>query len=119
MLWDLLRAPASHLSQPRAKGYRQLNTTLPELKTKSEEPSAASHSGCTLTTFTNSCSFRTCNHTQRSLTPHRTPCPDACLCPPTQGKVRWALAGRDSKKLEEVRTDLIKINPDCKVSQHG
>lgn len=30
-----------------------------------------------------------------------------------QGKVNWALAGRDRVKLEGVREDLARINPEC------
>ncbi|PNH07171.1 hypothetical protein TSOC_006386 [Tetrabaena socialis] len=30
-----------------------------------------------------------------------------------QGKIRWAMAGRDTKKLEKVRSELAKINPAC------
>jgi short subunit dehydrogenase-like uncharacterized protein len=33
----------------------------------------------------------------------------------TQGKIRWAMAGRDAKKLEQIKQDLVKINPDCQV----
>ena len=32
-----------------------------------------------------------------------------------QGKVKWALAGRDSAKLEQVRQELTKSNAACKV----
>ncbi|KAK9829744.1 hypothetical protein WJX72_007630 [[Myrmecia] bisecta] len=31
-----------------------------------------------------------------------------------QGQVRWAMAGRNKEKLEAVKQDLIKMNPDCK-----
>lgn len=32
-----------------------------------------------------------------------------------QGKIRWAMAGRDAKKLELIKQNLVKINPDCEV----
>ena len=42
---------------------------------------------------------------------------------PLQGKVRWAMAGRDARKLEEVKSKLAQINPACKVrrwaARHG
>mmetsp|Transcript_3822 Transcript_3822/g.8188 ORF Transcript_3822/g.8188 Transcript_3822/m.8188 type:complete len:425 (-) Transcript_3822:281-1555(-) len=31
-----------------------------------------------------------------------------------QGRITWAIAGRDQRKLEQVRADLVKINPACK-----
>lgn len=30
-----------------------------------------------------------------------------------QGRIRWALAGRDRLKLENIREELSRINPDC------
>lgn len=38
----------------------------------------------------------------------------ACLLP-AQGKVKWAIAGRNAARLEEVKQELIRINPSCKV----
>ena len=32
-----------------------------------------------------------------------------------QGRVKWAIAGRDRQKLERIKADLVKINGDCKV----
>lgn len=38
------------------------------------------------------------------------------VCMQTRSKpLKWALAGRDSAKLEEVKNSLIAINRDCKV----
>jgi hypothetical protein len=45
--------------------------------------------------------------------------PDARLPPPVsfgQGKVRWAMAGRDRAKLEEIKRNLTEINPGVQVS---
>lgn len=37
-----------------------------------------------------------------------------CRCPRTlQKQVRWALAGRDLGRLEQIRSELAKLNPDC------
>ena len=35
----------------------------------------------------------------------------------SQGKVRWAMAGRDQKKLEEIKGQLVKIDPDSQVGR--
>lgn len=32
-----------------------------------------------------------------------------------QGRVKWAIAGRDGQKLERIKAELVKINGDCKV----
>ena len=37
----------------------------------------------------------------------------------SQGKVRWAMAGRDQKRLEEIRGQLVKIDPDSEVGCCG
>jgi short subunit dehydrogenase-like uncharacterized protein len=40
--------------------------------------------------------------------------------PSLQGKVRWAMAGRDAAKLEEIKNNLAAVNPAMKVrGAHG
>jgi hypothetical protein len=35
------------------------------------------------------------------------------------GRLRWAIAGRDAAKLEEVKKGLVAIDPSCKVTQQN
>lgn len=38
------------------------------------------------------------------------------MYPTVQGKVKWAIAGRNESKLLQVKQDMIAINPSCEVS---
>ena len=42
---------------------------------------------------------------------HRSTCPVVVM----QGRVKWAIAGRNQAKLESIRSHIASINPECKV----
>jgi short subunit dehydrogenase-like uncharacterized protein len=73
--------------------------------------------------------FRKALDLHHSGMPGQRVCPNCTSQPPTysltrmivwdciQGRVRWAMAGRNQAKLEAVRESLLKFNPACKVGQ--